>query len=291
MKEEKRKRRVHNAQVGLWTALILTQMVVVHCLTVRAETAGGYEERRVYRDVVYEAVEDAAAVPETVEVQVRQSGQRAVAICRVKDKTVLREWWSEDFSFPVTFHTYDAEFYELGDCLIPYNEERPQLEGCELQLLNAIGVSPEAYEITQLQWVGDAYRDGEGKLCRDAVAGGRKLLRDYRVRYEGTAVFSAGGAPLTDQQEPETVEEDMPEDEAENTVEESKVSMLQKEEDSAQIELKEQEDERPAFWRKLTSTLLLIIGIGALLFFGGLLFLAFLWVVKKLRKWYTERRK
>lgn len=291
MKEEKRKRRVHNAQVGLWTALILTQMVVVHCLTVRAETAGGYEERRVYRDVVYEAVEDAAAVPETVDVQVRRSGQTAVAICRAKDKTVLREWWSEDFSFPITFHTYDAEFYELGDCLIPYNEERPQLEGCELQLLNAIGVSPEAYEITQLQWAGDAYRDGEGKLCRDAVAGGRKLLRDYRVRYEGRAVFSAGGAPLTDPQEPETVEEDMPEDEAENTVEESRVSMLQKEEDSAQIEPKEQEDGRPAFWRKLTSTLLLIIGIGALLFFGGLLFLAFLWVVKKLRKWYTERRK
>lgn len=291
MKEEKRKRRVHNAQVGLWTALILTQMVVVHCLTVRAETAGGYEERRVYRDVVYEAVEDAASVPETVDIQVRQGGQRATAICQAQNKTVLREWWSEDFSFPVTFHTYDAEFYELGDCLIPYNEERPQLEGCELQLLNAIGVSPEAYEITQLQWAGDAYRDGEGMLCRDAVAGGRKLLRDYQVRYEGTAVFSAGGAPLRDPQEPENVEEDMPEEEAENTVEESKVSMLQKEEDGAQIEPKEQEDGRPAFWRKLTSTLLFIIGIGALLFFGGLLFLAFLWVVKKLRKWYTERRK
>lgn len=289
MKEEKRRRRVHNVQMVLWAALILTEMVVVNCLTVRGETGGGYEERIVRRDVVYEAVEDAASVPETVDIQVRQGGQRATAICRAQNKTVLREWWSEDFSFPVTFHTYDAEFYELGDCLIPYNEERPQLEGCELQLLDAIGVSPEAYEITQLQWAGDAYRDGDGTLCRDAVAGGRKLLRDYQVRYEGTAVFLDGRERLADRQEQETVEEDMLEDETEH-IEESAVSIFQKE-DTTQIEPKEPEEESSGFWQKITSTLLIIIGIGVLLFFGGLLFLAFLWVVKKLRKWYTERRK
>lgn len=289
MKEEKRRRRVHNVQMVLWAALILTEMVVVNCLTVRGETGGGYEERIVRRDVVYEAVEDAASVPETVDIQVRQGGQRATAICRAQNKTVLREWWSEDFSFPVTFHTYDAEFYELGDCLIPYNEERPQLQGCELQLLDAIGVSPEAYEITQLQWAGDAYRDGDGTLCRDAVAGGRKLLRDYQVRYEGTAVFFDGRERLADRQEQETVEEDMREDETEH-IEESAVSIFQKE-DTTQIEPKEPEEESSGFWQKITSTLLIIIGIGVLLFFGGLLILAFLWVVKKLRKWYTERRK
>lgn len=309
-REEKWRRRVRNAQLVLWTTLILMQMTVVNCLTVRAENgeiwrAGdrgkGTQQQiqlevqrqqtwRIQQDVVYEAVEGAAELPETVDVQAEQDGQVVTAVCSMREKTVLRERWEQDFSFPLTFHVYDAEFYEVGSHLIPYNEERPEAEECYQELLNMIGVSPEEYEIADLQWEGDAYRNEEGQLCRNAVAVGQKLVRDYRVRYEGTAVFPARRelpAELEDEKEPTQEQESL----TESAVEESGTDSDRNGETSVQTETQKEEDQPLTFWQKLTRTLLFVIGIGALMFFGGLLILAFLWVVKKLRKWYTGRRK
>lgn len=309
-REEKLRRRVRNAQIGLWAALILVQMAVVNCLTVRAESgeiwraddtdtgtqqqiqleAQRQQTRQIQQDVVYEAVEGAAELPDTVDVQAEQDGQVVTAVCAMREKTVLRERWEADFSFPLTFHVYDAEFYEVGSHLIPYNEERPEAEECYPELLNMIGVSPEEYEIADLQWDGDAYRDEEGQLCRNAVAVGQKLVRDYRVRYEGTAVFPARRdlpADLEDEKEQTQEQESL----TESTVKESGPDAGRNMETSVQKESQKEEDQPLTFWQKLTRTLLIVIGIGVLMFFGGLLILAFLWVVKKLRKWYTERRK
>lgn len=38
---------------------------------------------------------------------------------------MLREWWSDDFSFPITFHTYDYWNFTLSSCDAPqeYNFE------------------------------------------------------------------------------------------------------------------------------------------------------------------------
>lgn len=312
-KEEKRRRTVRNAQVGLWAALILIQMVVVNCLTVRAEIIGDGQQaqiqaqahqaqiqqerqaqeqepirRRVQRDVVYEAVEGATELPETVDIEVRQDKQTVIAVCTMQEKAVLREWWSDDFSFPITFHTYDAEFYELGERVIPYNEERPQLDGCEEQLLETIGVSPQEYEITDLQWSGEVYQGADGQLCRDAAARGRKLLRDYRVRYTGTVVLPVHRELPAELQETEDTE-----DTGENMQESTWDSEVLQSMEEPVVRIEPQEDgEAPlTFWQKLTRTLLIVIGIGALMFFGGLLLLALLWVVKRLQKWYTGRRK
>lgn len=40
-----------------------------------------------------------------------------------------------------------------------------------------------------VSWDGEAYEDGNGIRCRNAVAKGKKLVRDCTVTYVGRAVF------------------------------------------------------------------------------------------------------
>ncbi len=305
--EEKRNQRVKNVQMGLWVILILLQMAVVNCLEVRAESAASEREfpesagnaapamnhektmiRQVQKDVIYEKVEGGASLPETLDIRVEEDGVTVTAVCSIQERTVLREWWEEGFSFPVTFHSYDAAYYSLRDILIPYNEERPELEGYEKRLLELIGVPLEEYRISSVQWDGEAYQGEDGELCRDAVGTGEKLLRDYRVRYAGMAKLPVRPKAQV-QTEAETVSAESAA-ETEEAVEESRTEVSISAE-SSEEEQTQAEDEAPlTLWQKITRTLLIAIGIGALLFFGGLLILAFLWVVKKLRKWYTGRK-
>lgn len=289
-KEEKREKLVRTVQTGLWVALILVQMAVVNCLSVRAETgqSGAVEgagPRRVSKDVVFEAVEGAAALPEELDIQVREGKETVTVACPMAEKEILKERWSDDFSFPITFHAYGSEYYGLGECRVPYNEERPELDGCEGLLLEMIGVSPEEYQITGLKWAGDAYRDGGGELCRDALGTGRKLVRDYRVRYVGEAKV-----PVRPWQQDGTgeLEPSGTGDEAESGEGPGQEVLIGA---GPEKKLQAEEATDPTLWQKITRTLLIIIGIGALLFFGGLLALALLWVVKKLRKWYTGRKR
>ena len=290
-KGKKRKQMVRTAQTGLWVTLILVQMAVVNCLTVKAEAAGGGDHegdtvRQIQKDVVYERVEGCTILPDSLDIQVQEEGDTVTVACSLQEITVLREEWDDSFSFPITVHTYDAEYYQLGDELIPYNEERPQLEGCEEQLLEMIGVPPEEYRIDRLEWSGEPYRAEDGSLCRDALGSGSKRLRDYRVRYAGTAWFpvrkTAQEETGTGHEETENVTA------ATETLGEVGPHVQIQEESSAASGA--DKEEPFGFWQKITRTLLIIIGIGALLFLGGLLILAFLWVVKKLRKWYTKRK-
>lgn len=285
-KEEKRKQWVKTAQMGLWVALILIQMTAVHCLEVKAEDTGEYRYRQIEKDVVYEHVEANASVPETLDIQIREDGQIFTAACSAKETAVLREWWEDGFSIPITFHLYDADYYRLGDRLVPHNGESPELYGYEDYLLELIGAPPEEYQITALQWAGEPYLSEEGELCREALGTGRKLLRDYRVRYAGMVQIPVQ-SDIQEQTEAEPEESEaleMTEGSKAGETAGPQVKILEDDHGDA-------ETETPlTLWQRITRSLLIAIGIGALFFFGGLLILAFLWVEKKLRKWYTERK-
>ena len=293
---ENRKQWVKNVQMGLWVILILLQMAVVNCLELRAETSesaapGGrdaFTVRHVKKDVVYEQVEGGASLPETLDVRIEEGGATVTAVCAMEEKVILRERWEDHFSFPVTFHSYDAAFYRLGDILIPFDEERPRLEGCEEQLLELVGLMPEDYRITSVQWAGEAYQGEEGELCRDALAAGNKLVRDYRVRYAGTAQIPAKRNVSLQTEADETVTEQAIG--ADETADASGTAVSIQMEASEETQPQADTEGTLTLWQKITRTLLVVIGIGAILFFGGLLILAFLWVVKKLRKWYTGQK-
>ena len=53
------------------------------------------------------------------------------------------------------------------------------------KLLEFMGLSPLEYRILSADWYGESYEDEEGRMCRQAMVWGQKLLRDYEAEYEG----------------------------------------------------------------------------------------------------------
>lgn len=242
--------------------------------------------RKVQKEILYDRTEGVAALPDTIEItaQDKERGQTVTAACPMEEQEVIREEWEDGFMFTVTFHTYEAGYYELADRLIPYNDERPELEGCEELLLELAGLSAEDYRVTHVQWSGETYQDETGNRCRDAAAFGQKLLRDYRVKYSGTAVFpeKQGWQTVAVYRLPQT------------TAEPSSGAKASSESGRSFAETEETEAipaEQPlTLWQRITRTLIITIAAGAVIFFCGLLLLAILRVVKKTRSCYNRRK-
>lgn len=265
--EEKQKKRVRTIQTAMWAGLILVQMTVVNSLTVQAA-----ESVPVEKIVTYRQVEGAASVPESLEVMVWRDGAAYPVDCKAAEKTVTKEYWTDDFIFPVTFHSYDSQYFQIGEKLVPYNAERPGLENCGPELLALMGLSPEEYEVASVVWGGAAYRNEAGVLCRDARGAGKRLVRDYEVRYVGSLALpeETGGSEDMEIWPEEAVleEEEKQETATAETIQgaaaaEISVGILEEPEEVLEKSL--------TLWQIITRTMLVIVGIGALLFFGGLL--------------------
>lgn len=246
--------------------------------------------RKVQKEILYEQIEGVTALPDSIEITARdeERGQTATAVCPAEEQETVREEWQDGFVFTVTFHTYEAGYYELADRLIPYNDERPELEGCGELLLELAGLSPEDYRVTHVQWSGEAYQDEEGNRCRDASAFGQKRLRDYRVTYSGTAVFPEKKGWQT------VAVYRLPQEET-GTEETFAPATARASEPRPLPEEMEQPGDIPAkqpltLWQRITRTLMITIAAGTALFLGGLLLLAILRVVKKLRSCYNRRK-
>lgn len=145
------------------------------------------EERTVY----YENVEWEEQLPKQASVFAgdKITGQQLQKECPILHIKFEKERWIPDFAFTAVFHSYDADYYQLGERKIPYNSLKPELEGCEQELLSEIGVNPENYRIHHTDWKGDSYFDENGNLCRDAQIAGEKKVSDCYVTYGDEFVF------------------------------------------------------------------------------------------------------
>ena len=149
-KQYDEKMRTSCIQIMIWVGLVLIQMMIVGCLTVRAEIQEGGKET-IEKKLEYTQLEEGMDFPETIEVQVKTEQGTETVLCRAAEQRVTGERWLEDFSFPVTFHRYHSDYYRLGEFLVPFQEEKPKLEGCESELLRQLGLSSDAYEILDFQ--------------------------------------------------------------------------------------------------------------------------------------------
>ncbi len=145
----------------------------------------------VTEEVVYEAVEALDRIPSKISVTVTDEGTgQEMEVVAAADRQVSgEERWEDTFSFPVTFHEYGLEGYWLGDRVFTLDGDVPDFTGYEKELLALIGASEEDYQVDSVSWDGEAYEDGNGIRCRNAVAKGKKLVRDCTVTYVGRAVF------------------------------------------------------------------------------------------------------
>ena len=281
---------VKGIQTALWAALVLVQMGVVGCLEVRAET--------VHREVTYEAVEDEAALPDEIMVSVLAGHDGELVLCQAVDWVEEAAYWQDDFSFPITFYEYGAGAYQLGEITVKKTDLEDPEQLTELaeqygtELLQSMGLSAEEYEVKKIVWTGTPYEKEDGIVCRDAMAYGNRLLRDWRVQYEGFVEperwqkLKRGGA-----------DGELKEEGQEETVPETIKVVTETPEKVSEAE-REEPKEQPAhgksrlqeYLEKVTRILLVAVGIGVVFFLGGLFVLALLWIGRKLRE-AIDRRK
>ena len=115
------------------------------------EIPGKRVSRHVTRRMRYDGVEGAERIPESITVREEETGEMAQGLLMMKEMQVLSERWDDSFSVPVTFHAYGAREYELGGLVIDAAEaERADLWG--EALLRTLGLLPEAYRLSALEW-------------------------------------------------------------------------------------------------------------------------------------------
>lgn len=279
------KEKARVIQTALWAALVLVQMTVVGALQVRAET--------VRREVTYEAVEGEAKLPDEITVSVLAGNDEELVRCRVVDQVEEDAYWRDDFSFPITFYEYGAGEYQLGEIIVEGAELTELAQQYGTELLRSMGLSEEEYEVEEIGWAGMPYENEDGIVCRDAVARGSRLLRDYQVMYEGTVdperweELKRGGAP-GELDEAQMQEEPASEEAEETAGAKTETDAVQPEEVEKQP--KQKKSRLQEFLERVTRILLIAVGIGAIFFFGGLLVLALLWIYRKLREWHARSR-
>ena len=281
---------VKGIQMALWAALVLVQMGVVGCLEVRAET--------VRLEVRYEAVEDEAALPEEIMVSVLAGHDGEMVPCQAVGWVEEAAYWQDDFSFPITFYEYGAEAYQLGEITVKKTdlEEPEQLtelaEQFGTELLESMGLSAEEYEVKEIVWTGTPYEKEDGIVCRDAMVYGNRLLRDWRVQYEGFVEperwqeLKRGGADgkLNEEGQEETVPETI------GAVTETPEKMQEAEGEEPKEQPLHGKSRLQEYLEKVTRIFLVAVGIGVVFFLGGLFVLALLWIGRKLRE-AKDRRK
>lgn len=295
------KENAKTIQTALWVALVLVQMAVVDCLEVHAKpvqeepaqarslqagTADSEpsDDTKVRREVLYEAIEGEAALPSVIDVSILAGNEEEVVPCQAVEQLEESLYWQDDFSFPLMFYEYGADAYQMGDVVLDGENLSELVRQYGEELLQDMGLSPEDYEVTELSWAGEPYVNEDGITCRDAVGRGSRLLRDYRVVYEGY-VDPQRWKELKAAVQGEELElaPEVSEMETETLEKPTEVRIETEKEVEAEPETKPEKSRLREFLEKVTKILLIAVGIGVIFFLGGLLVLALLWVVRKVR--------
>lgn len=184
------------------------------------ELPGAAQSRTLEKTEVYHDVEGAETLPPYMDSRQEEEGARISGRLYMQESRVLREEWKEDFLAPVTFYSYGAEEYELGTIKISGEDILGSALEEQSILLSEMGLSPEDYRITSMEWEGESFMDETGQICRTAEARGARRLRDYEavyrgqvqvtepVSYEVSAVYEPGnpdGSPREEAVQDETV--------------------------------------------------------------------------------------
>lgn len=137
-----------------------------------------------YTDFSYKTVTPQPAATKTVTYSDNASGKEITATLQLKELKEVDGWaWRDDVTIPITFTIYDAEYYAMGDVLIPYNDKKPAIQGYENNILQELNLDTEKYRINDVQWDGEPYYVGEVKY-RKATATGKRYAANYVAIYE-----------------------------------------------------------------------------------------------------------
>lgn len=137
-----------------------------------------------YTDFSYKTVKPEPEKTKTIVYRDEASGKEITTTLQLKELKEADGWaWRNDVEIPLKFIVYDAEYYALGDALIPYNNDVPAIQGYEKDILHNLNLDTEKYRITNVCWDGEPYSVGEVKY-RNAIATGERYAANYVAIYE-----------------------------------------------------------------------------------------------------------
>lgn len=149
------------------------------------------QERTEYKEVpvTFTAVESGVQIPDQKDTKVEDldTGQTVQAMLQLKDKTVIREYWRNDFVFPITITGYDADVFVLNGIEIPKDADLTAYADVFLQYLK---LDSDSYRVFSIDWDGEPY-EKDGILMRNAVGKGSKFVRDIEATYSGEVKLPA----------------------------------------------------------------------------------------------------
>lgn len=149
------------------------------------------EKQYVEAPIIYEKAGARANIPEEAEISIEGTGfHPSMPLLRTE---FFNERWEPDFVFHLTFHSLQADCFELDgtEIEVSYEEENLGLMEYAQEILELLGLPGEYYRITGFRWDKEAYRDENGTLCRDAEGRGERLVRDCRAVYGGETELPA----------------------------------------------------------------------------------------------------
>ena len=160
------------------------------------EKEGEEITRTLEKRVEYPKVEAAEEVPEIILADETDPGWILLSgnLYR-KNVEITGKQWKEDFSVPVTFYSYGADEYELGDLVIPAGEDQLLEKTAEAgdRILEDLGLSKDDYRITSLVWNGEPFSDENGHR----LSGNEELVRRMAREGHQIGVHTFDHVPVT----------------------------------------------------------------------------------------------
>jgi len=150
---------------------------------------GTTEERTEYgkNSMTYFDVEYVDQVPETGKVTVTDSvtGKEYVKSLPLSEYTVTAEHWKDDFTFPVTIYSVDADYYMLGDLVILRGSDLVQYGS---ELISYLGLDRDSYKVNSIMLLGEPFEQDD-ELVQEAAACGSRRTADVTATYEGNVLI------------------------------------------------------------------------------------------------------
>lgn len=125
-------------------------------------------------------------VPATKQVTAtnQRTGQKETVTCNLSSIDQIGASGWEDTYIDIVFESYDAQIFRWNGITVTKDVSSP-LSGYESNLLASVGASSSNYQVLRTYWTGDAYRDSNGVLCRNARADVQRKVNYYRANYTG----------------------------------------------------------------------------------------------------------
>lgn len=138
-----------------------------------------------YTDYQKEVSKDSVPQTKNITVKNNQTGENQTVTCNLTDVNKISSSAWEDTYIDIVFESYDAYVFNWNGIKVSKNDSNP-LAGYESQLLSSVGANTQEYRVLKTYWIGNAYTNNSGVLCRNARADVQRKANYYRANYSGT---------------------------------------------------------------------------------------------------------